>query len=130
MIKINNNECKILSTEIKHVNATYNKKIGYSVLVNLDIEMNNNKGYVSFYIDFFDDANVKNIENKKYEEIPSELNSKITMIEIFDTKNFIDFINSKIILEFGNIENNQIETTLIIHDDLINLEYRGLLDIK
>ena len=57
-------------------------------------------------------------------------NSKISMIEIYDTKNFIDFIDSEINLEFGNIVNNQIEMKLDIDDELIKLEYKGLLGIK
>lgn len=52
------------------------------------------------------------------------------MIEIYDTKNFIDFIDSEINLEFGNIVNNQIEMKLDIDDELIKLEYKGLLGIK
>lgn len=52
MLKINNNEYKVLSSEIKYVNAIYNKRKGYSILVSLDIELNNVKGYISFYVDF------------------------------------------------------------------------------
>ena len=52
------------------------------------------------------------------------------MIEIFDTTNFIDFIDSEVNLEFGNIDNNQIKMNLSINDNLIKLEYQGLLDIK
>ena len=70
------------------------------------------------------------IKNRKYIELPTELNSKITMIEIFDTANFIDFIDSEVNLEFGNIYNNQIEMKLNINDELIKLEYKGLLNIK
>ena len=99
-------------------------------MVLLDIQLNGNKGFISFYIDFFDENDIKNIENKKYRELPTELNSKISMIEIYDTKNFIDFIDSEINLEFGNIVNNQIEMKLDIDDELIKLEYKGLLGIK
>lgn len=130
MLKINNNEYKILSSEIKYAQATYNNKKGYSILVSLDIELNNIKGYISFYVDFFETNDIKNIENKKYIELATESNSKITMIEILDTKNFIDFIDSEINLEFGNIINNQIKMNLIIDDSLIKLEYNGFLDIK
>ena len=130
MLKINNNEYNILSSEIKYVNATYNTKKGYSILVSLDIELNDIKGYVSFYVDFFDIQDFKIIENRKYIEVPTELESKITMIEIFDTKDFIDCIDSKVNLEFGNINNNQIEMTLNINDKLIKLEYKGVLNIK
>ena len=52
------------------------------------------------------------------------------MIEIFDTKNFIDFIDGDVILKFVNIINNKIEMNLIINDDLIKLEYQGMIDIK
>lgn len=130
MLKINNNEYKVLSSEIKYAQATYNNKKGYSILVSLDIEFNNIKGYISFYVDFFETNDIKNIGNKKYIELAAESNSKITMIEILDTKNFIDFIDSEINLEFGNIINNQIKMNLIIDDSLIKLEYNGFLDIK
>lgn len=130
MLKINNNKYKVLTSEIKYINATHNERKGYSILVSLDIELNNVKGYISFYVDFFKDKDFKNIKNRKYVELPTELNSKITMIEIFDTANFIDFIDSEVNLEFGNIYNNQIEMKLNINDELIKLEYKGLLSIK
>ena len=130
MLKINNSEYKVLTSEIKYVNATHNARKGYSILVSLDIELNNVKGYIRFYVDFFEDKHFKNIKNRKYIELPTELNSKITMIEIFDTANFIDFIDSEVNLEFGNIYNNQIEMKLNINDELIKLEYKGLLNIK
>ena len=130
MLKINNNEYKVLSSEVKYVDATYNKLKGYSILVSLDIELNNIKGYISFYVDFFDVKDFKNIENRKYVELPTELDSKIKMIEIFDTINFIDFIDSEVNLEFGIINNNHIKMNLSINDDLIKLEYQGLLNIK
>lgn len=130
MLKINNNEYNVLISNIKYVDATYNSQKGYSILVSLDIQLNETKGYISFYVDFFDENDIRNIENKKYIELPTELNSKISMIEIYDTKNFIDFIDSEVNLEFGNIDNNQIEMKLNIDDELIKLEYKGLLNIK
>lgn len=130
MLKINNNEYKILTSEIKYVDANHNAIKGYSILVSLDIELNNAKGYVSFYVDFFEDKDFKKIENRKYVELPTEIDSKITMIEIFDTTDFIDFIDSDVNLEFGNIDNNKIEMKLNIDDEFIKLEYKGLLNIK
>lgn len=130
MLKINNSEYKVLASEIKYVNATHNARKGYSILVSLDIELNNAKGYVSFYVDFFEDKDFKKIENRKYVELPTEIDSKITMIEIFDTTDFIDFIDSVVNLEFGNIDNNQIKMILSINDKLIKLEYQGLLSLK
>src|SRR5574344_2724675 len=130
MLKINNEEYKILSSEIKYANATHNKINGYSILVSLDMEHNNQKGYISFYVDFFDNNDIKNIENKTYKELLTELYSKIDSIEIFDTNNFIDFIDSYVIVEFGKITDNKIEMKFNINDKLIRLEYQGMLDIK
>lgn len=130
MLKINNNEYKVLVSEIKYVNAIHNEKKGYSILISLEIELNNVKGYISFYVDFFEQKDFKNIENIKYVELPTELDSKITMIEIFDTIDFIDFIDSEVNLEFGNINNDQIKMSLSIDDKLIKLEYQGLLNVQ
>lgn len=130
MLKINNEECKILLSEIRFVNAKHNKQKGYSILVTSDIEVNGVKGYISFYVDFFNNNDFKNIENKEYNELPTKLDSKITMVEIFDTKNFVDFIDSNVIVKFGNILNNKIETNIKIDDKLIKLDYQEILDIK
>ena len=130
MLRINNNEYKVLTSDLKYVDATYNSKKGYSILVSLDIQLNEIKGYISFYVDFFDENDIKIIENRKYIELPTQLNSKISMIEIYDTNNFIDFIDSEVNLEFGNIDNDRIEMKLNIDDELIKLEYKGLLNIK
>lgn len=130
MLKINNKECKILLSEIRFVSATYNKQKGYSILVKIDIELNDVKGYINFYVDFFNDNDFKNIENKEYNELPTELDSKITMIEIFDTKNFVDLIDSNVIVKFGKILDNKIEINVKIDDELIKLDYQGILDIN
>lgn len=130
MLLINDKEYKVLSSQIKFVDAVYNKIKGYSILVSLDIELNNIKGYISFYVDFFTNNDFKNIENKKYKELLTNLDSKITMIEIFDTYKFIDFIDSIVILEFGTIENGQIEGKLNINDETIKLKYNGKFNIK
>ena len=126
---IDNIKYKVLSSEIKFVNATNNKTKGYSVLISLDIELNKIKGYVSFYVDFFKNKDYKTIENKIYNELPTNMDSKITMIEIFDTKKYIDFIDSIVKLKFGNIKNNQIEMDLNIDDTSVKLNYHGNLDI-
>ena len=103
MLKINNKEYKVISSKIKYVNSTHNKEKYFSILVNLNIELNGNNGYIKFYIDGFEKKNIKDIENKRFVDIPTKLDSKINMVEIFDTKNFIDFIDSDVIVEFKNI---------------------------
>ena len=130
MLKINNKEYKVLSSKMKYIHATNNNKKCYSLLISIDFEFNDAKGYISFYIDSFNNNDFKNIENKEYNELPIDLDSKIAMIEIFDTQNFIDCIESNVIVKFGNISDDQIEMNLNINDKLIKLEYHGMLDIK
>ena len=126
MLKINNKEYKVLSSEVRWVNATYNKHKGYSILVDIKLKHNGINGYISFYVDFFDNRDDNYIINKKYNELPSELNSKIDSVEIFDTKTFIDFLDSNVTLEFGNIKDNKIYLKLDINDELIKIEYKEM----
>ena len=130
MLKINNEEYKVLSSEVRWVDATYNKRKGYSILVDIKLNHNGIKGYINFYVDFFDNRDDNYIINKKYNELPSELNSKIDSVEIFDTKTFIDFIDSNVTLEFGNIKDNKIYMKLDINDELIKIEYEEMTEYK
>ena len=126
MLKINNEEYKVLSSEVRWVDATYNKRKGYSILVDIKLNHNGINGYINFYVDFFDNRDNNYIINKKYNELPSELNSKIYSVEIFDTKTFIDLIDSNVTLEFGNIKDNKIYMKLDINDELIKIEYEEM----
>lgn len=130
MLKINNEEYKVLSSEVRWVDATYNKRKGYSILVDIKLNHNGINGYINFYVDFFDNRDDNYIINKKYVELPSELNSKIYSIEIFDTKTFIDFIDSNVNLEFGNIKDNKIYMKLDINDELIKIEYKEMAEYR
>ncbi len=130
MLKINNEEYNVLSSEVRWVDATYNKRKGYSILVDIKLNHNSINGYINFYVDFFDNRDDNYIINKKYVELPSELNSKIYSIEIFDTKTFIDFIDSNVTLEFGNIKDNKIYMKLDINDELIKIEYKEMAEYK
>ena len=130
MLKINDKEYKVLISEIKYASSMVNNQKGFTILVNIDLENEGIKGYISFYVDYFKEKTIKNIENKKYIDLPTELDSKISMIEIFDTKNFIDFIDSKVTVEFGRVIDDKIETKIFINDELIKVEYQGLMDIK
>ncbi len=130
MLKINNEKYNILSSEVRWVDATYNKRKGYSILVDIKLNHNGINGYINFYVDFFDNRDNNYIINKKYNELPSELNSKIYSVEIFDTKTFIDLIDSNVTLEFGNIKDNKIYMKLDINDELIKIEYEEMTEYK
>ena len=130
MLKINNEEYNVLSSEVRWVDATYNKRKGYSILVDIKLNHNGINGYINFYVDFFDNRDDSYIINKKYNELPSELNSKIYSVEIFDTKAFIDLIDSNVTLEFGNIKDNKIYMKLDINDELIKIEYKEMAEYR
>ena len=130
MLHINNNEYKILSNEIRYIDCTIGKIKGYSFMVEITFIYNNIKGYISFDVDFFNNKDFKNIENKTYIELPTNMHSKIDMIEIYDTKNFIDFIDSEVKIIFGNIIDNEIETEIYIDDELIKVNYTGNLKLN
>lgn len=130
MLYINDQEYKVLTNEFRYVDSTIYKTKGYSILVEITFINNNTKGYISFYVDFFDDRNFKNIENKTYIELPTNIHSKIDMIEIYDTENFIDFIDSEVKVIFGNIIDNEIETEIYIDDEYIKVKYNGKLKLN
>lgn len=130
MLKINNEEYNVLSSEVRWVDATYNKRKGYSILVDIKLNHNSINGYINFYVDFFDNRDDNCIINKKYVELQSELNPKIYSIEIFDTKTFIDLIASNVTLEFGNIKGNKIYMKLDINDELIKIEYKEMVKYR
>ena len=129
MLYINDKKYEILTNEIKYINSQYNKIKGYSILIDININLNNKRGYINIWIDFFHNKDFNNILNKKYIELPTELNSKIFPIEIYDTENFIDFIESEVEIMFGNITDNQIEITININDENIKLKYNGYLKL-
>ena len=129
MLNINNKEYKIISSQIRYVNSTHNKITGYSILIEVTFQLNNIKGYLCFYVDFFDSNDFSNIEDRTYIETPTDLDSKIYLIEIYDTEKFIDFIDSEVKIIFGSIVNNKIEIKVYIDDEYITLNYIGDLDI-
>ena len=127
---INNLKYKVLDSEIKFVNAKNNSKKGYSLLVCIHIMLDNIKGYINFYVDFFEEKNFKLIENKIYKELPTDIHSKISLFEIFDTKKFYGYIDDFVNLKFGQIYNKNILIDLNINDENIKLSYKGNLTIK
>ena len=59
MLKINDKEYKVLTSEIKYASSTVNNQKGFTVLVNIDLEKDNIKGYISFYVDYFKEKTIK-----------------------------------------------------------------------
>ena len=133
MLLINNKQYRIIKKEIKLVESKSNQIDGYSLLVNINFDEldkeNYIPGYIHFYLDFTKINNISYFENKKYKVNPFGLDKRIDMIEIYDINNFIDYIDSNIILEFENIINNQINMKLSINDESIKIDFNDSMDI-
>lgn len=130
MLKINDLDYSVLKSTIKFIEATHNTIQGYSILVSLDISLNDVSGYVSFYVDFFNEKNYKLIENKIYVENINDIDSKISMLEIYDTFQFIDFVDNEMKVEFKSIDDDKLGVNIYINDESIKLLYDGLLNIE
>lgn len=120
MLKINNKDYEVFGETIKFTKTKINGKDGYSLLFAVDFK-NEIDGYLSFYIDFFEDKDFKKIENESFTK------DKIKMFELFDTRNFIDYIDGKIVIKFDKISDNYIEVLLLVDDYAVTLEYNGSL---
>jgi hypothetical protein len=128
MLRINDKEVEITKSTIKFVNAIYNKVKGYTPSIDISFINNDKTGYISFFLDFYLNNSFDNIINKTFKSNPMNF-EPISVIEIFDTINFYDNIDSDVTVTLGEIKNNKIDFKLIIDDSLIKIEYDGALDI-
>lgn len=129
MLIINYEEYYLLLNEIKFINAKYNHLIGYSPLIQIEFMHNDTKGYITFYLGFYDTIDFNFLRNKRFKVNPSDIGAMINCVEIFDTNKFIDNIDSEMEISFGNIVDHKIEMKLIIDDNEIQLKYEGYLNI-
>lgn len=124
MLKINNNKYIDYNGEMIFVPAKLNNQEGYSVNISIQFSL----GYINFYVDYFQNNDFYQLENKKY----SVLNdmSKIVLIEILENNNLIDRINGPIELSFGLIKDEYIEINFSMNDIHNSLKYDGLLSLQ
>ena len=128
MLRINDKQVEITKSTIKFANAIYNKVKGYTPSIDISFINNDKAGYISFFLDFYLNNSFDNIINKTFKSNPMNF-EPISVIEIFDTINFYDNIDSDVTVTLGEIKNNKIDFKLIIDDSLIKIEYDGVLDI-
>ncbi len=128
MLIINNTEdFELIDEKIEIVNARNNGIAGYTFYVQTKFKKDGVEGYIQFYVGFYKNRSFQNIVLKKWKENPCDLDSTINYIEIFDTNQFIDFIDSRVYLEFGNIIDDKIEMKFIVDDESIQMDYISLL---
>ena len=129
MLEINQKRCEIRYSAIHYVTSLFNSKRLYSFLVDVEFTLQNQKGYISFYIGNFEEENIKNIKEKEF-STKDYKNSKFHLFEIYDTKNFINDIKGSIDVKFGRVVDNTIEINIVVEDEQVHLKYDGILTIK
>ena len=127
MLKINDKNVDCISKkEIKVIKSIVNKNEGFGIRINVIFTINNINGYFTLNFAHENNNDINKFINKTYKGNWYSDNGDI-LLEIFDTNNFVDFIDSEVKLEFGDIDNNQIKMILSINDKLIKLEYVNIL---
>ena len=129
MLEINHKRCEIRYSELRYVTSLFNSKCLYSFLVDVEFTLQNQKGYISFYIGDFEEENIKNIEEKEFFTNDYK-NSKFQLLEIYDTKNFIDELSGTIDVKFGKVMDDIIEINIVVEDEQVHLKYDGILTIE
>ena len=129
MLEINHKRCEIRYSELRYVTSLFNSKRLYSFLVDVEFTLQNQKGYISFYIGDFEEKNIKNIEEKEFFTNDYK-NSKFQLLEIYDTKNFIDELSGTIDVKFGKVMDDIIEINIVVEDEQVHLKYDGILTIE
>ena len=129
MLYIDNEKREIISNEIRFVNANIDRVNGYSILIEIIYAYNKKREFLTFSIDFFNDKNFENIENKTYIDIPTKRYSKIRIVEITEAKNLIKHIKNDVKIIFGSIKDNTIPTEINIDIEYLKINYNGNLDI-
>lgn len=129
MLYIDNEKREIISNEIRFVNANIDRVNGYSILIEIIYAYNKKREFLTFSIDFFNDKNFENIENKTYIDIPTKRYSKIRIVEITEAKNLIKHIKNDVKIIFGSIKDNTIPTEINIDIEYLKINYNGKLDI-
>ena len=88
-------------------------------------------GYLNLDVGFERENTLTCFINTKYRGLPFSIKKEPNIyIEVYDTEKFLDTeIESEIIVDVGNIENNQLKVMFEVDDELIKIKYDGYLDI-
>ena len=133
MLEIGNKNIKVINENI-YLGEIWNKQDkGYDICISIDfINLDNNKkGYINIAAGFSKEKDINKFLNKEYYGNPSSNNNQLIFFETYDTEEFIDTqIDSKIQINIKDKIDNKIEVSFIVNDELIKINYNGLLDIN
>lgn len=132
MLTVNGKSAEIKKTRFMLSNYTHNgEPFGYCGHLEVKFEINDKKGYFDFDIDVIKDKDISYYENKEYYCIPEGNVNEINYLEIFDTLTFYDigtFFN-KMVVKFGEIENDKIKVQIKVEETTVTVEFDDYVNI-
>lgn len=133
MLDINNQKASISDAKFIFNSFTLNGvPCGYLGFIMITFELNGIKGYLNFDIGNIPDKDFGYYENKEFECIPFDDHTKISLIELFDTKVFYnhgEFYNAMNV-KFGKIKNNKIEVKIRINEEFTDIYFNDYIELN
>ena len=124
----------------KEVKVTYatleiqkcKKSDEYFGTVKILFDLNNKGGYILFDIDKMNSDDFNYYCNKKYKCLPRYDENTINNLEVYSTINFYndDDFENIMFVEFGNIDNDEIECKVEINEEYLPIVFEGVLQLK
>lgn len=141
MLKINGQECTVTSTSLKFgVYKTIDddfkevyKKDSYPLFILVKFETDKTPGYFELDLENFKEKDFQKLANFRYEDIVSMVeNTKFSIFELSINDKFTDSLDveTKAIVEFGDVNGSFVKTTIEITSQDFKVNYDGELEIK
>lgn len=127
MLMINGEKVQILETYFKISKKNFSEN--YYGNLSVTFQLHNKKGYFQFFVDSPKNEDFNYYVNKSYQCVPDLDKNNINDIEIYDTNEFYDYLDNEMFLSFGNIENNQIQVSILIHEEYIVIDFNDKINL-
>ena len=129
MLIIDGKKMKIIEQFFYVGTFTNNGVKGYNIHIQLLFLNNNNmqKGFINLEVGFDTHNDIRVFINREYSGRHFDSSNDI-FFEVFDTNKFLDTeIDGKLLVRFGNLNNNKVYAFMEVNDDLISIKYDGYL---
>ena len=129
MLMLNGEKAKILKTCFEISKNSFNGE--YYGNLSVTFQFHNVEGYFQFFVDSPKNNDFNYYVNKSYKCIPELDKNNINDLEIYDTKEFYSYgdFENEMILSFGNIKNNKIQTTILVQEEYILIDFKDKIDL-
>lgn len=127
MLLVDDKEFNIIKSEITLDKLSVNGIPGYDVGININfLNDNGEKGYINLDVGYELEKDIIYFLNREYRGINLEGDNDHIMFEIFDTNKFLDSeIESEIVVNIKDMEDDDIYISFKVDDELIKVDYDG-----